>query len=373
MIYFDNSSSTYFKPPEVMRAVSTVMEYLPVNGSRASHSLAMKANKLIMITRERVAELVKCQPERVIFTGGCTEALNLAIFGTYIEGGHVVTTAFEHNSVLRPLFELKRQGKISLTIVAPENGKITVQRIAEAMTPRTYLVAVNAVSNVTGASADIASIGKLARSRNALLLADGAQWIGYDDVDMQKSNIDMLAIAPHKGLHGIQGVGVLALSERAKLRPIKFGGTGTASSSPYQPYDMPEGYEAGTLPLPAIGGLCAAIRYTELHAEQNRLKLLALSDYANKKLSNLSRIKMYSAPDSYVIALNVHNLSAGIVGDILSEQYDIAVRCGLHCAPLLHSYYSTLSDGMVRVSLGIDNTYDDINCLITALDEISHQ
>jgi len=367
MIYLDNSATTFYKPPEVVNAVCNTLKFLSANGGRGSHRLAQSAEKLVFATRKKVAKLVNCDSDRVIFTSGCSEALNLAILGSNLSG-NVVTTVTEHNSVLRPLNHLKALGKISIIYTAPDEASII-----RAVNSSTKMVAVTHVSNVTGKTLDIESIGKFCYKKGVTFLVDCAQSLGYKNVDMQKSKITFLAAAPHKGLHAMQGIGFLAVAPHAELFPIKMGGTGTSSLSLDQPREIPEGLEVGTLNTPGIASLCAAIDYTNRCFDENCAKLRELQSYALEQLKSVKKLKIYSDTVSMsgIISFNIENYTSMEVGEILNEQYDIAVRSGLHCAPLTHKYYATEKIGMVRVSLGVDNSYKDIDFLTRALHEIS--
>jgi len=366
MIYFDNSATTFYKPPEVINSVTNTLKFLSVNSGRSSHRLAMSGAKLIFNTREKVAQFVNCDSDKVIFTSGCTEALNLAIFGSKLSG-NVVTTVAEHNSILRPLNELKKSGIISITYCAhDENSRI------KAIKENTCLVAVSHVSNVTGKCIDLDVIGNYCSKKGIKFLVDAAQSLGYKKVDMKKSKITFLASSPHKGLHAMQGIGFLAC-QTTKLSPLKFGGTGTSSLSLVQPTDMPEGFESGTLNMPGIVSLNTAINYTNHNFEANRIKLTELHCYMIESLKCIKTLKIYSDLQSMsgIISLNLPNYTSMEVADILNEQYDIAVRSGLHCAPLIHKYYGTDKIGMVRISLGIDNSYKEIDFFVSALRELS--
>ena len=190
---------------------------------------------------------------------------------------------------------------------------------------------------------------------------------------MQQCKITFLAGAPHKGLHAMQGIGFLALAPYAEVFPIKMGGTGTSSLSLTQPIEIPEGLESGTLNTPGIASLCAAIDYTNRYFDENYTKLRELKSYAIEQLKSVKKLKIYSdiLSTSGIISFNIENYTSMEIGEILNEQYDIAVRSGLHCAPLTHKYYGTEKIGMVRVSLGVDNTYKEIDFLTRALHEIS--
>ena len=373
MIYFDNSATTQYKPECVINATVNAMKFLSANPGRSGHSASIKAGLLVHRTRRKVADFIGCDPSRVVFTLNCSDALNMAILGSVRRGGHVVTSACEHNSVLRPLFELRREGVIDLTVLDPdESGHVSVADTARALRKNTYLVAVGSVSNVTGSVAPVHEIGRLCRSRGILYLCDAAQSGGYTDIDMHDSCIDMLALAPHKGLHAPMGVGVLALGENVRLNPIRFGGTGTMSESVYQPMDVPEGFETGTLPLPAIAGLCAGVSWTAENAHIHRPKLSYLTDYLLDGLKKIDRVTVYTPPvHGAIAAFNVRDYKSEHVADILSSEYDIAVRSGLHCAPKMNEHLGTTAQGIVRASLGCDNTLEQCDFLLRAVAEIA--
>lgn len=376
MIYFDNSASTIYKPREVVCAAANALRFLSANPGRSGHSAAMRGAALVASARRKCAAFFGLKDcDGVIFTENCTEALNLAIFGT-ARRGHVMTTALEHNSVLRPLYALKSRGNVSFSVVSPGcGGAMTAEAVERAIRPDTYLVVVNHVSNVTGAIAPIAEIGRVCRRRDVLFLVDGAQSGGYVDIDMDEMNVDMLAIAPHKGLHAPQGVGALLVGDRAKaaLRPILYGGTGTASDELSQPSDFPDGFEAGTLPGPAIAGLCAALCRCEREGYKDREIINELSLRLRRGLYSIDGVKILSPENalSGIVAFNVRDYDSGEVADILSSEYDICVRAGLHCAPLAHKYLGTLGRGAVRVSLGYDNTLREVDFFLRAVGEIA--
>ncbi len=375
MIYLDNSATTFYKPPQVINAVKNALEFLSANPGRGGHSMSAKAGLLVHKTRAHAAEYLGVKDDsRIIFTSGCTHALNLAILGSVRVGGHVITTVYEHNSVLRPLFELQRAGKISVTTLCPNGcGAVSLEQIERAVRGNTYLIATNHISNVTGAETDVKSIGEFARKKGILYLVDGAQSVGYGGVSLNGICADMIAVAPHKGLHAPQGVGILALSDRAELNPVFFGGTGTASESVYQPRELPESLESGTLPTPAIAGLNSALFWSEKNREQMSEKVSYLAEYLTDKLAGMRGVTVYPKGNARngIVAFNVDALSSQEVSDVLSDQYDICTRGGLHCAPLVHKHFGTLDKGMVRVSFGFENTFAEADFLVKAVSEIS--
>ncbi len=371
MIYLDNAATTLIKPECVIKADAYALKSLCANAGRGSHSASVKAAEIVYNARKAVAELVGA--DDVIFTFNCTDALNTVILGT-ARRGHVVTTVFEHNSVLRPLFELKRRGVISLTVVgADDRGCIDPKEIEDAIKPETYLIAVNHISNVIGTVAPVAAIGRIAKRHRLLYLVDGAQSVGYAAVDMHEIGCDYLCFSPHKGLHGVQGIGCLCVRRGAPLFPIRFGGTGTESNSVYQPDDIPEGFESGTLPVNAAYSLIAAINHNNAITAEDRRKLFALGEKTRSELEKIGRVKLYGKYNLLptVIGFNIEGIKASAVGDILNEQYDIAVRCGLHCAPLVHRYLGTTDGGAVRASLSYHNTAEEAEFFVNAVREIS--
>ena len=371
MIYLDNAATTYFKPTCVINAVGTALKYLSANPTRSSHSLAVKAGMLVEETRELTAKMFGTTPDKVVFTLNCTDALDTAIFGCSRRGGHIITTALEHNSVLRPLIRLKELGIADHTVLSPLiGGSVSAEQIAAAIRPNTYMIIASHVSNVTGAVQPISDIGYLAEKYGLIFLVDGAQSAGYRDINMSRDHISLLA--PHKGLHAPQGVGLLLIRGDVKVRPFRYGGTGTESAKP-QPNELPEALESGTLPTPAIAGLNAALKYTVEKTEENRKKLNGLFYYTLGEMSKIGGIRLYTRKEygGPVIAFTVKGMTSAEAGNILSDEYDICVRSGLHCAPLAHKHYGTLKDGMVRIAVGVDNNADEINFFLQALSEIA--
>ena len=374
MIYFDNSATTFFKPDCVKNAVYSAMTNLSANPGRGSHSMAIKTASLVYYARKALANEVGLKnPDRIIFTASCTDALNLAILGS-MRKGHVITTCFEHNSVLRPLFSKAKEYSTEISIVEPNENGIDARSIERLIRKDTYMIVVNHVSNVTGQIAPLFEIGKLCKKHGLTFVVDGAQSVGYNKIDMESCNIDLLAIAPHKGLHAITGVGVLAIQDNVKLRHVKFGGTGTSSAEINQPNSFPEGYEVGTLPVVAIASIIPAISWCERNRLKNDKRIFELSEMLINGLLATPKITLYTPKRlrNGIISFNVDGLSSSEVCDILSSQYDVCARCGLHCAPLIHKHLGTLSSGTVRISVAGDNTFDEAEYFLNAIREIAH-
>jgi len=374
MIYLDNAATTNNKPFCVKYAVIKAMgKNYSANPGRSSHNISIKSALEILKAREQLAKFFGLKNENnVIFTSGCTESLNLAILGSVKEKGHIITTVFEHNSVLRPLYYLKEKGLIDYTIVKPNfYGEITTKELKSALKTNTYMLIVNHISNVTGQENNLLEFGKFAKENNLLFLVDAAQSAGHKKICMQENNIDMLCVAGHKGLYSPQGVGVL-LHNNIPLNPIKFGGTGIFAEEKNMPIISPETYEAGTTCTPNIFGLLAGVKFVKKHFSKIVKKQNIQTKYLLEKLNSLNNIILYTKPHSLngVISLNIKNKTSQEVANILNAKHKICVRSGLHCAPLVHEFYGTLESGMVRVSLSYFTKKKELNKLINALKNI---
>lgn len=373
MIYFDNAATTFFKPPQVIDCVLNCLNK-PSNANRGSHSLAVETTAKISEVRNKVANLVNLKnPLNVVFSQNCTSALNLAILGSVKKRGfHIITDVHEHNSVLRPLFELRQRGIVSLSILAPDReNRLTAQAILNAFTNDTKMVVLSHISNVVGFENDLHSIGSLCRHAGIKFIVDAAQSVGYTKIDMQTMNIDLLAFPAHKGLHGIQGCGCLCFDDGSKPKPIIFGGTGSQSNLLLQPQDSPECFEAGTLNTPAILALGAAIDWHAENAKNNRSQIDLVYNTIKEGLKEIRNVHILSLDNpSGIISFRIGNSSSDRISDILSQQYGIAVRSGLHCAPLCHKFLGTEKIGLVRVSVSGQNTLKEAYIFLNAVEHI---
>ncbi len=373
MIYLDNSASTLVKPKNVQRAVLNCITSFTANPGRSGHKMAIKTAMEVEKVREHTAKHLGTTPDKIIFTGGCTDALNLAILGSYKEGGNVVCTPNEHNSVARVLEHLKEIDPNFSYTVCEQTGKVGVvwQDIEKALKDNTYLVVCNHISNVNGDKADVEDIGKHLAQKGILFLVDGAQSGGHFQYNMKESGINMLALAPHKGFYSLQGVGVLALNGDFPLSPIRFGGTGTNSLELSQPLSSPERFESGTLPTPAILAFGEGLNFVEENFFAIHEKLEDLTTYLHYELSKLP-LEIYTKIEntSGVFAFNFPNANSNDIANILNEKWSICVRGGYHCAPLKHKWLGTLESGAVRVSLSYFNTYQEIEKFVYATKNI---
>ncbi len=380
MIYLDNGATTNKKPLCVKLAVlKSTFKKNCANPNRSGYEISANLASKILDIRENLANFFNCESaENVIFTSGCTEALNLALLGTYKKNGHVITTIYEHNSVLRPLFELKKRYNQNITLINPNSsGEIDPNEIEKQITEKTNLIACIFTSNVTGITNQIEKIGNICKKHNILFLVDCAQSAGHEKIDMQKMNIDMLSIAGHKGFYALTGIGALLVSNNAKqiIRPIKFGGTGTQSNSPIQPTDFPDGFESGTANTTGILSLGAGLKFVIKNSKKINNKIEYLTTYLLENLKKIDGIKIYpiNNKNSGVVSFNLKDFSSNEVGNYLSEKFGICVRTGLHCAPLVHKHFGTLENGMVRISLSYFNKKRHIDKLINALKSLTEK
>lgn len=367
MIYFDNAATTYSRPHIIRRSMNKYLK--SANPGRSGHKLSIKASEMIYDTRVKLRDFF-CgySEENVIFTANCTEALNLAILGSVKEHGHVITSCFEHNSVLRPLKHLESNNIIKLSIIEPQySSHITLNDIKKAIRPDTYLVALTHISNVTGNRNDIEDICRYCADRGILTLVDAAQSTGHVKIDMASSKISMLAFAGHKGLLAPAAIGGL-ITNGIKLEPLKHGGTGTNSIELYQPDNSPERYESGTLPTPLIAGLNAGVSYVSRHIDRHMKKASDLTRYLLRSLSQDPKYTIYTDRMSEygVVAFNIKGYDSVDVSSYLDKN-NIYVRSGLHCAPLTHRYLGTVSTGVIRVSMSYRNNKRQIDKMLKIL------
>lgn len=362
VIYLDNAATNRYVPQAAMSAYVRAVNR-KANPGRAAHRDAAWLGLEVYRVRQQILSFVGAQHAEVVFTKNCTEALNLGILG-FLREGHVVTTCTEHNSVLRPLYALERENKVRLSVVQPKRPEVGVgvEEVAAALRPDTRLVVVNHASNVTGIANDVAAIGAYLSERSVPFMVDGAQSAGHLPLHMGRMGIDMLAMPAHKGLHGLYGVGCLVLNRRLRLSPLTYGGTGTHSETLLPPVEYPESMEAGTLDAPAILAFGKALSWTEAHLGELWEREEKLIERAKRGLGEIEGVRLYGGGCG-ILSFSLSNLDSTAVADRLDER-GIAVRAGLHCAPLMHRYLATQKKGLVRISVGYVNTPSHIDRLV---------
>jgi cysteine desulfurase family protein len=378
MIYLDNAATSWPKPESVYRAMDEFLRKNAGSPGRGSHSMSLAAAEIVEEARMLVARLINVpERERVIFTLNCTDALNLGLKGVLKPGDHVITSCMEHNSVVRPLRKLEKQG-VKVTRIPPSlnTGVVSAKDIEEAITADTKLVVIIHASNVTGVVQPIEEYGEVARKHNLIFMVDAAQTAGKYPIDVQTSNIDLLAFAGHKGLFGPPGTGGLYVGERVDLDSLREGGTGIYSEQEEQPTGLPYRYESGTLNGVGICGLGAGLRYI---FSEGLERICAHEQYLTGRLleglSKMPGLTIYSAKDGSkqapVISINIEGYEPAEVGVILDQAFDIKVRTGLHCSPAAHKTIGTYPLGTVRLSPGYFNTDEEVDFTLQALQKIA--
>lgn len=367
MIYLDNAATTRYKPFGVKLAALKEI-YRPANAGRGAHIAAIATAQRIEECRSVICKYFF--DGNVIFTKNCTEALNLGLLGVAPKQ-QVITTIFEHNSVLRPLHRLSLSGKINLTLLSPNSSGSIEKALIAALKLPTSLVVLTAMSNVTGQTLPIDKLCAIIREySDAYILVDMAQAAGHLKLNYQ--NIDMIATSGHKSLHGIQGSGFLLCKKNIRLQPILSGGTGTSSLSIDTPLEMPDGMEAGTLNSPAICALKEGIEWTFRNYDKINSKIARLSAALKEGLSSINGLTLYSCQNGLLLC-NFVSRACSEVSDYLSAHHGICVRSGLHCAPLIHKHLGTSPLGAIRFSVGYNNTLTDIEKSVDAMLALSHK
>ena len=374
MIYLDNAATTARKPECVVEAVRAAMESMG-NSGRGTHGHALDASRVIYTAREKTARLFGCsRPGNVVFTCNATEALNMAIFGSFQPGDHILSTDLEHNSVLRPLYALQGQGIGVDFLPADSSGCIDFGDFDRLLRPNTRAVVCTHASNLTGNLLDIGRIGEFCHAHGLRLIVDAAQTAGVFPIHMERMGIDILCFTGHKSLRGPQGTGGLCIREGVDLRPWKLGGTGVQSFLPHQPEELPARLEAGTLNGHGIAGLSAALSHLEeIGMDAVRTREQALADRFYRGVRQIDGIQIYGDfdhPRAPIVSLNWGDVPSGELADALAEDYGIATRPGAHCAPRLHRALGTERQGAVRFSFGYENTEAEVDAAVDALKEL---
>lgn len=378
MIYFDQAASSFPKPAEVGDAMVHALNNIGANPGRGSHLLAREAATVIQETRETAARIFGCSnPRKAVFFQNATIALNQAIKGlSWERGDHVIATSFEHNSIRRPLEYLKRTQGVTVTYMEwKEDAQTLLKEMEDAVNSKTKLIAITHASNVTGSLIPIDGITRLAKENNLRMLVDASQTAGHIPINMMDQNIDMLVFPGHKGLLGPQGTGMLLVEGDINLQPIHHGGTGSFSETAEQPTHWPEVLESGTLNTPGIAGLNAALSVFETRKTENVPRETILARELLKGISQINGVTCYGPSEQNlqipIVAFNIRNVASQEIAIVLDSHYEIAIRAGLHCSPLAHESLKTIEQGVVRASLSIYNTREEVNAFLEAIEEIA--
>ena len=380
MIYLDHAATSLPKPEPVVMAVTAAMNCLG-NSGRGAHSASLGASRMIYETREALSDFFGGDgPEQVVFTPNATAALNTVIQGILNPGDRAVTTAMEHNSVLRPLYRMEKQGVSLCVVPADEKGCLSMERLEQELKPGTKALFCTHASNVTGNVNDLKTIGTMCRDRGILFVADVSQSAGILPIDMKEMAIDILCFTGHKGLLGPQGTGGICVRKGVSVRPLIVGGSGILSYSREHPAQMPVALEAGTLNGHGIAGLKAALTYIREQGQDIlRKKELELMWYFYDQVSRLSQVTVYGdfssrkALRTPVVSLNIGEEDSGWAAGELSERYGIQTRAGAHCATLKHEALKTRDRGAVRFSFSHLNTREEAEMAVYAVEQLCRE
>ncbi|MFX0549869.1 aminotransferase class V-fold PLP-dependent enzyme [Hathewaya histolytica] len=378
-LYLDNAATTFPKPPEVIAAVTNYMSFLGANPGRGSSESSFKSGQLVFQCREELMNFFKFnKQENVIFTQNITSSLNILIKGFVQNGDHVITSSMDHNATLRPLYALKNNSTIDLTVVkCSREGLLNIDDFKNAITPKTRLVVLSHSSNIVGTIQPLQEIGALCKEKNIYFIIDCAQTAGVLPLDFNTLNCNALAFTGHKGLLGPQGIGGFLIDDKLnnEIHTIIEGGTGSLSSSINQPNFLPDKFESGTLNTPGIAGLLAGLKFI------NKEGISTIKDHEEEltrefmeSIYNMDNITMYGVKNpslrTSAISINSSKIDNSELGFYLDNEFGISTRTGLHCAPLAHETIGSYPHGTIRFSFGYFNDLKDVKYAIDSIHKI---
>ncbi len=374
MIYLDNSATTFFKPKSVLDSFADFMKKYAANPGRSGHSLSIDAMRVVVEVREKIADFFGIiNPMKVAFTSNATVALNIAIRGFLKSGDHVLVSKLEHNSVMRPLNDLKDINYDRL--ISDENGLILWDQLEAQLKENTKALIINHASNVSGIIQNLDKVKELKEKHNLILIVDASQSAGLEKIDMTKMGIDILCFTGHKYLFGLQGVGGIVLGDdfdEERLDYLYSGGSGSKSEAELHPEFIPDKFEAGTVNTFGIYALGKALDYLEtITLEEIIAKEREINKNFIEKCLNIPKIDFYGIRESQgrtaTFSLNIRGLDPAKLTYLLDRDYQIMTRPGLHCAPIAHKTLGSFPKGTVRFSFAYNNTMEELNKTIEAL------
>lgn len=382
-IYFDNAATTAIKPKEVAQAVyETLLSGEFGNPARGSHDFSLNSFRDVSMVRQQIKELLKASDQyEVAFTNNATVSLNMMIKGLIGEGEHVVTTSWEHNAVLRPLYQLAEEKKVTFDVVPSDlkTGMLDFDFLEKTIKKETTTLLITHGSNVTGNIMDLKRVKKIAQKHQLRLIIDGSQTMGQYPISLEDGIIDAFCFTGHKSLYGPTGTGGICLKRELEkdLTPLISGGDGMQTFSKIQPRELPVLLEAGTLNVAGIKGLGAGIDYVNqrgvkaIHQYVNDLASVFISGIKDNPLIEI--YGDFTAERAGVVSINLKNIDSATVSDVLWEDYGIAIRPGYHCAPLMHEALGTKDQGTLRFSFSTFNTLEEVEVAIKAINELSKE
>ncbi len=375
-VYVDNSSTAYPKASGVSEAMKGYLNDNGCNVGRGGYASSYAVATEVLDARQKIADLFRINnPQEVVFTPGLTYSLNMLLMGFLRPGDHVITSSMEHNAVMRPLNALAKIGVSHDVVPCDETGTLDASHIAPLINAQTKAVVMLHASNVCGTVLPIKEVSKICREHGIRFVVDAAQTAGVLDIDAQ--DIDALAFAGHKGLLGPQGIGGFVINKdfADEVSPLIFGGTGSFSHELEQPECLPDKFEAGTLNIPGIIGLKAALTYidsAEMSAIHN--KEMQLTARFIEQIGELKGVQLIGRSDCKdrvaVVSIDFTNNDNAMVAAALDYDFGIMTRCGLHCSPCAHKTLGTYPNGTVRFSFGHQNTEEEIDYIVQSLYKI---
>ena len=375
MVYFDNAATTFPKPQTVLFAVNDAVKNYGGNPGRSGHRISMKVSEKVFEVRRKIGDFFNTSPENVAFTLNCTHALNMAIKGVMAKGGHIVTSSLEHNSVLRPIYAMASEGKITYSVAeVSENVEETLKAFKEAVKPDTKVIVSTFASNVSGTVLPIKELSRFCKEKGILFIVDAAQGAGLFNIDME--DIDILCTAGHKALYGTTGTGLMIFKKDFQVDTIIEGGTGSNSLELLQPDFLPDRFESGTLNTTGIISLGAGVDVVMNKGIENIYRYeMALCIKVYNELKNMKNVSLVA--DSFklfekapIVSFNIDGTDSAKLSGILSDK-GYMLRGGFHCAPLAHKQFGTDKTGAVRFSPSHFNTTKQVNDFLYEIKKLS--
>jgi cysteine desulfurase / selenocysteine lyase len=380
IIYFDNAATSWPKPDEVPAAMTRYLCGIGGSPGRSGHRLSIEAGRIVLEAREALAKIFGVEdPFQIVFTKNATEALNIALRGLLKKNNHVITSSVEHNSVMRPLRELEKEGVKVSVLPCTTQGELDPDAIRQAIRANTKAIVLTHAANVTGTILPIAEAGRIAHEHGIILIVDAAQTAGSLPIHVNEMGIDLLAFTGHKSLFGPPGMGGLYIRQglEVKIPPLMAGGTGSRSEFEEQPDFLPDKYEAGTPNTVGIAGLGAGVTWILARGiGAIRAHEEVLTGRFINGLKDIAGVRLYGAGDVArqiaLVSFNIKGLMPSEVALALDERFAILSRPGLHCAPAAHRTVGTFPQGTVRFGFGFFNTVEEIDAALVAVRELAH-
>jgi cysteine desulfurase family protein len=373
LIYLNNAATSWPKPPGILEAITKSLS-LPVFGS--GRTTGSQGEDYVTMARETLSRFLSADPpEHIVFTHNATDSMNILIQG-FLTGKqrdcHVLTTALDHNSVLRPLHEYEKQQRIRLSIIPFEDCSVRPDAVEASIRPDTRLMVMTHGSNVLGSVQDIKAIGDILHDHGIFFIVDGAQTAGHIPVELKDLPVDAFVFTGHKGLFGVPGTGGFYIRDPDAVASVRFGGTGTDSFSLLHPSEMPERFETGTHNYPGLAALAAGVKFIEERGLPSMAKKAEeQTSFLIRELKKEANVMIYNEhPELPIVAFNIRGLQNDDVGFMLARAYGIIARTGLHCAPLVHETLDG-GKGCVRFSLSWFTTNEECQIAARAIREIA--